>query len=158
MKTCTKHGILTEDKIYTWKYKGKTMRRCHQCILDKNKRAHDIWMQNPENVKKKRERDNERYKNKRAEIVAKRQSPEGKAKRRQWYKEHAPEYQAKYKKKQKAYRDNLDDAYIKRVIRNNDKRLNGIELPQSMIDFKRTLLEVKRRVKLNKLNQRLKDE
>ncbi len=158
IKKCTKHGDLTAEQIYTWKYKNKTMSRCHQCILDKNKKNREEWMKNPENVEKKRQRDNERYAKNRDLICARRQSEEGKAARREYYKKHAQKYRDEYKVKQQKYRENLDNAYVKRMIRNNDKDLNGIQIHPKMIELKRTLLDIKRKLKTNNFKVRLKNE
>lgn len=115
-------------------------------------------MQNPENVKKKRERDNKRYQENIDAIKAKRQSPEAKAKRRQWYKDHAPEYRAKFKAKQQKYRDNLEDPYVIRAIKNNNKVFTGVKFSKAMLDFKRTLLQAKRALRISTINRNKEDE
>jgi hypothetical protein len=146
-KTCKIHGELTQKDIKSGIYRGKKYVKCRPCEIERSRKYHAKKYQDEEWVKEKHKRDQIRWETKKEEITKKRQTPEAMEKRRASYARHNELYRESYIKKQRNYRENLHDSYIKRLVRNGKKEADSVPLPQSMIDFKKVLITAKRRIK-----------
>lgn len=144
IKVCPKHGDLIQDDIKVWKYKNKTYRRCKKCISEKNSRYQEKMRNNAEWVAKKKEKDNARWSANKQQITEKRRQPEALKLRKEWYQENKERLCPTYREKQINYRKSLHDTYIRKIIQAGDKSLKFSNIPQSLVDFKRTIMQAKK--------------
>jgi hypothetical protein len=151
IKNCKVHGDVSNDDIYIKRYRKNGIWKhtiyCKKCIHAKNAKYYDKKMQNPDYVAKKKELDKKRWLNKKPEITEKRRQPERLAKRRDAYYAKQEYYQEKCSAKQKKYRENLHDSYIRRLIQDGNKELKFAAIPDSLVRFKRTLMQCKKAIK-----------
>ncbi len=157
-KECKHHGLVKGDDVYERTYQGKVVTKCKLCINLKNKKYNEQFYKDEEKVKAKRERDNKRWATHKEEITEKRKAPERLEKRREAYHAKGDYYRDKCNQKQKVYRENLHDVYIKKIIQNGDKNITFESIPKSMIEFKRTLMNFKKSIKRAAITKREKDE
>ena len=148
VKVCKIHGDLVEQDVQQGVYKGKKYKKCKLCELDRSRRYHAEKYQDEEWVKEKHERDRQRWIEKKDEITEKRQQPEARLKRRETYQKYYEAGHREYcKEKQKVYRETLHDSYVKKCIQDGDKSLRMADIPQSMIELKRSIMMLKKGVR-----------
>ena len=148
VKTCYQHGELHAGQVYARAYTRKGVTKhyleCRQCLKQRS-RQYRVMHREAE-----LERDRQYWAKHKAALTAKRTTAEAKAKRRNWY-ANSPEQQAKAveraKIRNKADRDALADTYIRKLIQNGDKTIKWNTIPQELLDYKRTLIELKQAVK-----------
>jgi len=145
VKICKVHGDLTVDKVYI----AKSVRKCRDCLLktqkewrEKNRGHCAIW----------RSRNKEKYdlhKIKGALIKKKRRedNPEN---ARLKYKKYRDTNRDKILEREKIYAkhsvDSLSDSYVKQAIVKKTS-LKYKDIPQDLIDLKRTHLKIIRLIK-----------
>jgi hypothetical protein len=154
---CKVHGALTEASIKKGIYRGKPYRKCLACELARSRAYHKKKYADPEYIKKKHARDKARWEAKKPEIKAKRATPEAKAKRREAYKVLAPRYREKFNATQRVYRETLHDSYIRKMIQDGNKELKFADIPQSLVNFKRTLILARKRMKNFNITTRMEN-
>jgi len=147
VKSCSKHGPLTETDIRIDTWKNKVYRRCKKCIYEKNLKYFSKQATNEEYMKKKRERDALYWIKNKDEIMKKRVARDDNGKRRESYKINAEKYREIYKIKQQTYRDNLSDSYIRKIIQNGNKDIKFKDIPQALIECKRSCILLKKALK-----------
>jgi len=143
VKFCKHHGNLTENDIKVWPYKNKILRRCKMCIKEKNARYQARKSQDSEWIKNRKEKDRIFWLENKDRITEKRKQPEKLAKRRQTYANNPEHFRLQCNNKQKIYRQELNDTYIRRILTEN-QGLKPTDIPQEMVDIKRILIKVKR--------------
>lgn len=154
---CKKHGELKKDDIKSGKYRNKNYRKCRLCERD---RARDYTKRvnaDPEKRKHRLDKDKNYWKENKDAITKRRQQPEVLEKRRKWHKENAGRYAEGYKLKQQKYKQELHDAYVKKIIQNGNKDLKFNEIPPAMVELKRAVMSLKRGIKLISNNNKRKN-
>ena len=146
VKRCTKHGELTISQVHVYKYKGKTLRQCLKCNRDRARKHYETQ----ENRDKKNAKDRERWRENKESITKKRKEGNYNANQRKYYYEKIEENREQYKAKQKKYRTELHDSYIKRVIQAGDKTIPLSSITQEMIQLKRAVMLLKGCIKKRK--------
>ncbi len=146
-KECKYHGLVSGENVYDRTYKGRRIIKCKLCINDKNKKYYDKLYQDDLKAQAKRDKDNKYWKDNKEKITEKRKAPARLALRRDAYHRNADYYREKCNAKQKAYRENLHDSYIKKIIQDGDKNISFNDIPQSLIDFKRTIMNFKKSIR-----------
>lgn len=140
MKVCKKHGYLTEDKIKSGIYKGKKYRKCREC---ENERAKVYVAKNKEKIKVKEKAYWTKNKEK---IQEKRALPENIEKNKKWREANKGKYNEHHKIKQREYRAELADTYIRRKIINGNQYIHAQDIPDTMVDLARANIHAKRRM------------
>jgi hypothetical protein len=143
-KNCKIHGDISGDDIYDKTFKSKRIIKCKLCIKIKNDKYYKKVYQDENKVAEKKQRDKDRWKERKTEITAKRKQPEALAKRRDAYQKNIEKYRTKCNEKQKIYREQLHDVYIKKIIQNGDKNIPLDRIPRSLIEFKRAIIRFKK--------------
>jgi len=146
LKICSKHGELNESGVRGGVYKGKKYLKCRQCEIDRAREYTKKIYEDAEKIKKKHANDKKRWETKKNEITLQRQKPESLEKRRDAYKKLAPRYREKCNEKQKKYREELHDSYVKKVIQNGNKSIKFDAIPQGMINLKRSIMMLKKSI------------
>jgi len=82
VKICKHHGPRTEDQLYTWKWRDKTFKRCHECILAKSRKYE---ASKPKEAKKTYRA--QQWIKEKERLTKLRSSPEALAKRREYAKQ-----------------------------------------------------------------------
>jgi hypothetical protein len=152
-KICKIHGELSPDLIKSGVYKGKPYRKCKQCEYERGVIYHKKQREDIEKLEAKRLKDKAYWEANKTKIKERRLTPESQARRKASYPIYNERYRTKYKEKQAEYRDNLHDSYIKKLIQNGDKNIKIDSIPQSIIEFKRSLIKLKKGIKTENINQ-----
>lgn len=146
IKICKTHGNLTADDIKVWPYKNKTYRRCKLCIKDKNTRYQKRMREDTNWVENKRKKDKLYWEENKERITEVRKEPERLAKRRNTYSNNSEHYRSECREKQKIYRKELHDSYIRKIMIENSI-LENHDIPEEMIKAKKALLLLKRTIR-----------
>lgn len=158
VKHCIHHGDLTMVQCYQRNYTSKAglpkvYLECQQCCITRSKIYRASKADDPRYQAMKVARDARGWVRRKAELQTKRQTPEYRAKVREWYKRNSSLVCPRVAAKNKQYRDDLHDTYIRKRIQDDDKTIKWGDIPQPLIRYKRTLIELKRRIKaIKKLN------
>ncbi len=152
MKQCKIHGPLEATDLKIGIYKGKKYKKCKKCELIRSRAYYKKKYQDKEFVALKNENDRKRWKENKETITKKRQTPESKAKRNQWYQDNVDKERTRYRKKQTKYKDELHDTYVKKVIQSGDKNLKFSNIPPQLVAFKRSLMLLKRGIRNKKID------
>lgn len=147
IKVCKKHGNLTVEQLDTGIYKGKKYYKCKKCEKQRKKLYWEKKYQDSEYMNKKKKRDNARWKLKKNEITEKRKTSEARHKRKIFYQENIEKYRGLYKVKQKHYRENLHDSYVRRIIQDGEKSIKFKMITPEMINLKRAIILLRRGIK-----------
>lgn len=152
IKICKKHGELSENDVRGGIYKGRKYIKCKQCETERSRIYSKKLYLDPDLVKIKHERDKARWENKKHEITLKRQQPDALEKRKEAYRKNIDKYRSFYKGKQKKYRDELHDTYIKKIIQNGNSLIRFDSISRQIVDLKRSLMILKKGIKTMKTN------
>lgn len=158
VKICQIHGELSADQVKQGVYRGKKYKKCKQCEQARGVEYHKRLYADPEKAESKRAKDRAYWAENKEKVTAKRQLPERQAKRRETYKANQSHYNRLCKEKQQKYRDELHDHYIKKLIQNGDKSIKWDDIPPMMVEFKRTLIKLKKGIKLQSMQRRSDSE
>lgn len=152
VKRCSKHGDLKRSDLKTGIYRGKQYRKCKHCELDRSRKYRANVLLDEQKHEKMKEKDRNYWAQRKAEISERRRSPEALQKRREWHnkEENRERYNEKYRVRQRQYREELSDTYVRRIIQNGDKNIKFCAITQSMIEFKRSLIGLKRGITLQR--------
>lgn len=150
IKTCSKHGDLEEKDVKQGVYKGKNYKKCRFCEIDRSRAYYKKMYEHANFVERKHEKDRLRWQEKKKEITKQRQTPEAQQKRREAYHAKKEHYNRHCKDKQKKYREELHDSYVRKVIQNGNKFLKLKDIPQPLIDLKRSLMLLNKGIKKRK--------
>lgn len=157
VKTCQKHGELKVEDLKQGIYKGKKYRKCKYCETERSREYTKKIYADKELLKKKHQAHKDRWKNLKEEITKRRQKPECLEKRREWYAKNIDSQREVSIKKGKEYRDKLHDTYIKKIIKGDNKNISHDDIPQSLVDLKRSLMLCRKSIKnktiLNKVDK-----
>lgn len=132
---CKEHGELTEEKIKISTTRGKKYMKCRAC---ENVRARAYHLKNKE---KRNEKAKQYYEKNKEMITAKRKAKPQTIIRKYAY----PDYT---RDKQNQYRQELNDTYIKKLIKNDDKNISHDDIPAELVDLKRSVVQMKRTIKM----------
>jgi len=161
IKVCKKHGDLTINDLSIGVYKNKKYQRCKQCAKDRcaiyNKKINENEILNE--IKKQKNKDY--WANNKDKIKQRRIKNCDPEKKREQHKKYASYYNKHWNKKQKEYRENLSDTYIRRVIQNGDKNIKLMSIPEGMIKLKRSIILARRSIKeitKKELKEKIKNE
>jgi hypothetical protein len=146
IKICKHHGGLTNNEIKIWKWKNKTYKKCHKCLIEKSRRYEKQKRQDNDYVECKKKRDKERWIKKKQEITEIRKNPENLKRRRDWYQKNKEPVQKYCRDKQAQYRKYLADPYIKKIIQDGDKSIKIASIPKSIVDLKRNIVKLRRKI------------
>lgn len=158
VKICQIHGELSADQVKQGVYRGKKYKKCKQCEQARGVEYHKRLYADPEKAEAKRAKDRAYWAENKEKVSARRQLPERQAKRRETYKANQSHYNRNCKEKQQKYRDELHDHYIKKLIQNGDKSIKWEHIPPALVEFKRSLMQLKTTIKKQSLVRRLKNE
>lgn len=145
IKTCKTHGALKREQVVkkTKSATGEQLYRCKACL--------SIFHRN--HYEKNRERllkqtkdfnnaDRERYLTRKRKYSKK-------------YRElHGDEERLRIRKQDRKYIDNLDDRYVKKLLTKRSN-MKGTDMPQQLINLKRVIVKIKRKVKEIKDNNEI---
>lgn len=140
VKKCIHHGDLHNNQVRAMPYKGKKILKCIACETLRSKKYAE---KNKDKLKKK---DKEYWQKNKSVISAKRKKPEKIAKRKEWHKANKERLNPIYRDKQREYRHELADTYIKRKIINGGCYLRADQIPPEMVELARINIHVKRRM------------
>jgi hypothetical protein len=111
----------------------------------------------PGNIEKRKEKERLRWLKNKAEITLRRQTPEAKAKRREWYDKHKLRLRQYYKMIGQMQRDTLHPTYVKKILA-QEFGLSAKEIANEMVLLKRYVLFINRKANNSKIdNIRKKD-
>lgn len=140
VKTCKHHGALTRDKVVK-KCKsatGKQLYRCKECLKIFHRNHYE---KNAERLKAQVKEFNEN--NRELYITRKRVYS------KKYREKHCDSERARMRKMEQRQREQLHDAYIKKLITKRSILLKE-DIPQKLIDLKRALLLLKRQLNNDK--------
>jgi len=140
---------LTAKDVKTGIYKGKRYKKCRQCEHERVKKYYAKIYADPDSYNKLKEKDKTYWKENKDKIKERRIKNDDAESRRKTYKKYAPRYREKCNTKQKQYREELHDTYIRKMIQNGDKNITFDMIPQSMVNLKRTILLAKKAIARN---------
>ena len=153
IKTCKIHGDLTLKDLKIGKYKNKTYRKCHKCELDRSKKYYAKIFADIDLRDKKRKKDHDYWENNKDKIKKRRKENFDKIKNNEQREKYSTYYKSHWNEKQKSYRNDLHDTYLKRLIQNGNKNIPLHSIPKEMIELKRSLVKVKRFMKFMRINE-----
>ncbi len=151
VKTCNKHGDLTLKDLKVGIYKGKQYKKCRKCEIERSREYYKKLKADPDAQKRLRKKDKDYWENNKEKIKERRIKNNDPAKRREQYKKLAPRYRENCNLKQKEYRENLSDTYMRRIIQNGNKSIPLMSIPQGMLKLKRAIMLGKKEIK--KINE-----
>lgn len=154
-KTCLVHGVLKASDIKSGVYRGKKYNKCRLCDNERSKRRYDAIHKDAELHQKEKQRHKDYWAKNKTKIAQQRIARDEPAKRRETYQKYAPRYRAKCNAKQKEYREQLHDTYIRKMIQDGNKELKFSDIPQSLVEFKRSLILMRKKMKEFNINQRM---
>lgn len=148
IKTCKIHGELKQNEIKSGIYKNKKYRKCLYCERERSRKYYSKKYEDNGFVEEKRGKDRKYWSENKAKITQRRRSNGALEKRREWYQDNILRERNRVTIKNKEYRNNLDDVYVKKIIRNGDPIIRSSHIPNSMVELKRAIMLVKRKIKL----------
>lgn len=157
IKKCAKHGDLIAKDVKAGIYKGKKYKKCRKCENERVKKYYAKLYSDPETHNKLKEKDKAYWKENKEKIKEKRLKNGDAESRRKAYKKYLPRYREHCNAKQKQYREELHDTYIRKIIQNGDKNITFDMIPQSMVNLKRTIMLAKKAI-ARKFQENLKEK
>lgn len=155
IKICKKHGDLTIKDLKTGIYKGKKYKKCKKCELERSRVYREKLYSDPATHEKEKQRNKKYWEENKQEIKQRRIKNNDPEKRRNQYKKYATKYRDYCNSKQKEYRENLHDSYIRKIIQNGDKNIPLMSIPPGMIKLKRAIIMARKAIR-NSIEHKLK--
>lgn len=146
-KTCKVHGVLTPENIQVLKWKNKTFIKCRHCERERSRRyMAKKELTDPDFLKRKNQRRKAEWVRDKERLTEERKKPENIERRKQWYKNNIEKVRTFARNKQREYRKNLADPYVKHIIHNDDKNLPIKIIPQDLVELKRNIMKLRRKI------------
>ncbi len=157
IKVCKKHGDLTINDLSIGVYKNKKYKKCKKCENDRSVIYREKIRANSILHEIEKQKDRDYWTNNKDKIKQRRIKNCDPVKKRMQYKKYSLRYREHYNQKQKEYRENLSDTYIRKIIQNGNKNITFMSIPEGMIKLKRSIVLARRSIK-EIINKEIKEK